>query len=219
VFLVVRLVYRRQLPARFTSDAPPERHVVHYPLMAKTLIAVGVMLLAFLAGVPIAVVAIGGAACSLLTRRVKPEKVYREVNWSLLVLFVGLFVLTGALEASGLAEELARWAARIGLHRPIVLTVVAALVSNLVSNVPAVLLFKPLIPALGEPDRAWLLLAMATTLAGNLTLLGSVANLIVAEAARAARIDIGFVEYSRVGIPLTVVTLAIGWLILILVPV
>src|SRR4029453_10762183 len=75
--------------------------------MAKALIAVGVMLLAFLAGVPIAVVAIGGAACSLLTRRVKPEKVYREVNWSLLVLFVGLFVLTGALEASGLAAELA----------------------------------------------------------------------------------------------------------------
>ena len=219
VFVVVWLVYRRQLPARFAGADRPERHLVHYPLMVKTLIAVGVMLLAFLAGVPIAVVAIGGAACCLLTRRVKPEKVYREVNWSLLVLFVGLFVLTGALEASGLSEVLAREATQLGLHRPIVLTVVAALVSNLVSNVPAVLLFKPLIPALGEPDRAWLLLAMATTLAGNLTLLGSVANLIVAEAARAARIDIGFLEYCRVGVPLTVVTLAIGWLVLILVPV
>ena len=187
--------------------------------MAKTLAAVGVMLLAFLAGVPIAVVAIGGAAYSLLTRRVKPEKVYREINWSLLVLFVGLFVLTGGLEASGLTDELAQWAGRIGLHRPIVLTVVAALVSNLVSNVPAVLLFKPLIPTLGEPTRAWLILAMATTLAGNLTLIGSVANLIVVEAARTARIDISFWEYSRVGIPLTLVTLAIGWLVLVLVPV
>jgi Na+/H+ antiporter NhaD/arsenite permease-like protein len=94
----------------------------------------------------------------------------------------------------------------------------AALVSNLVSNVPAVLLFKPLIPTLGEPDRAWLILAMATTLAGNLTLLGS-ANLIVAEAARAARIEIGFLEYCRVGVPLTIVTLAIGWLVLVLIPV
>src|SRR6185503_11079648 len=149
VFVVVRLVYRRDLPERFAVTGERDRQLVHYPLMVKTLLAVGVMLLAFLAGVPIAVVAIGGAAYSLLTRRVKPEKVYREVNWSLLVLFVGLFVLTGALEASGLAEELARWAARIGLHRPIVLTVVAALVSNLVSNVPAVLLFKPLIPAPG----------------------------------------------------------------------
>jgi len=219
VYAVVWLVYRRQLPAQFATVAEPDRHVVHYPLMAKTLAAVGVMLLAFLAGVPIAVVAIGGAAYSLLTRRVKPEKVYREINWSLLVLFVGLFVLTGGLEASGLTDELAQWAGRIGLHRPIVLTVVAALVSNLVSNVPAVLLFKPLIPTLGEPTRAWLILAMATTLAGNLTLIGSVANLIVVEAARTARIDISFWEYSRVGIPLTLVTLAIGWLVLVLVPV
>ena len=219
VYAVVWLVYRRQLPAQFATVAEPDRHVVHYPLMAKTLAAVGVMLLAFLVGVPIAVVAIGGAAYSLLTRRVKPEKVYREINWSLLVLFVGLFVLTGGLEASGLTDELAQWAGRIGLHRPIVLTVVAALVSTLVSNVPAVLLFKPLIPTLGEPTRAWLILAMATTLAGNLTLIGSVANLIVVEAARTARIDISFWEYSRVGIPLTLVTLAIGWLVLVLVPV
>jgi Na+/H+ antiporter NhaD/arsenite permease-like protein len=196
----------------------PDRHVVHYPLMTKTLVAVAVMLLAFLAGVPIAVVAIGGAAWSLLTRRVKPDKVYREVNWSLLVLFVGLFVLTGGLEASGITDELGHWAARVGLHRPAVLTITAALVSNLVSNVPAVLLFQPLIPTLGEPDRAWLILAMSTTLAGNLTLLGSVANLIVAEAARTARIDITFLEYSRVGAPLTVVTLALGWLVLVLVP-
>jgi Na+/H+ antiporter NhaD/arsenite permease-like protein len=218
VFVVVWLVYRRQLPVSFDATSQLARHPVHYPLMVKTLIAVAVMLLAFLAGVPIAVVAIGGAACSLLTRRVKPDKVYREVNWSLLVLFVGLFVLTGALEASGVTDELARWATRVGLHRPATLTIVAALVSNLVSNVPAVLLFKPLIPTLGEPDRAWLILAMSTTLAGNLTLLGSVANLIVAEAARPARIEIGFVEYSKVGLPLTMVTLALGWLVLVLVP-
>jgi Na+/H+ antiporter NhaD/arsenite permease-like protein len=132
---------------------------------------------------------------------------------------VGLFVLTGALERSGFVEELAAWAGRLGLHRPAMLTLVAAVVSNLVSNVPAVLLFKPIIPTLGEPDRAWLILAMATTLAGNLTLLGSVANLIVAEAAREGRVEIGFVEYSRVGVPLTILTLAVGWLVLILVPV
>ena len=219
VFVAVRLVYRRDLPERFAVTGERDRQLVHYPLMVKTLLAVGVMLLAFLAGVPIAVVAIGGAAYSLLTRRVKPEKVYREVNWSLLVLFVGLFVLTGGLEASGITDELGHWAGRVGLHRPAVLTIAAALVSNLVSNVPAVLLFKPLIPTLGEPNRAWLILAMSTTLAGNLTLIGSVANLIVVEAARAARVDIGFLEYCRVGVPLTVVTLLIGWLVLTLVAV
>jgi Na+/H+ antiporter NhaD/arsenite permease-like protein len=219
VYAIVLFVHRRALPAAFAEAGPGGRHAVHYPLMVKTLVAVGVMLVAFLAGVPIALVAIAGAAYTLVTRRVKPEKVYREVNWGLLVLFVGLFVLTGALEHSGFEQHLARRAVDLGLHRPAVLTVTAAVVSNLVSNVPAVLLFKPLIPSLGEPDRAWLLLAMATTLAGNLTLLGSVANLIVAEAAREARVEIGFLEYCRVGVPLTVVTLAIGWLVLVLVPV
>ena len=219
VFLVVRVVYRRQLPDAFATTASVARYPVHYPLMIKTLIAVGAMLVAFLAGVPIALVAIAGAAYSLLTRRVKPDKVYREVNWGLLVLFVGLFVLTGGLEQSDAGDELGRWTARLGLHRPLVLTVTAAIVSNLVSNVPAVLLFKPLLAGFGEPDRAWLILAMASTLAGNLTLIGSVANLIVAEAARDARVEIGFLEYCRVGVPLTIVTLLVGWAVLVLVPV
>jgi Na+/H+ antiporter NhaD/arsenite permease-like protein len=219
VFAVVWLVYRRELPPAFTTEEMRHRTSVHYPLMLKTVGAVGVMLIAFLAGVPIALVAIAGAAYSLFTRRVKPAKVYREINWPLLVLFVGLFVLTAGIERSGLVEELIRWASAVGLHRPAMLTAVTALLSNLVSNVPAVLLFKPLIPTLAEPDRGWLILAMASTLAGNLTILGSVANLIVVEAAREARVEIGFLEYCRVGIPLTVVTLVIGWLILIIVPV
>jgi Na+/H+ antiporter NhaD/arsenite permease-like protein len=175
------------------------------------------MLLAFLAGVPIALVAIGGAAYTLLTRRVKPEKVYREIDWELLVLFIGLFVVVGGVEAV-LGEDLLRWAAAGSLYRPAVLTVVTAALSNLVSNVPAVLLFKSVIPTFGEPTRAWLILAMSSTLAGNLTILGSVANLIVVEVARDARVDIGFVEYCKVGVPITLLTLLIGWLILILVP-
>ena len=219
VFVVVWLVYRRQLPATLAVPAVNDRVSVHYPLMLKTVAAVGVMVIAFLAGAPIALVALGGAAYSLFTRRVKPEKVYREVNWPLLVLFVGLFVLTGAVERSGLVKDLLAPAGALGLHRPAVLTLATAVLSNLVSNVPAVLLFKPLIPAFGEPDRGWLILAMASTLAGNLTLLGSVANLIVVEAARQARVEIGFLEYCRVGVPLTLLTLFLGWLILSVVPV
>jgi Na+/H+ antiporter NhaD/arsenite permease-like protein len=122
VYAVVLLVHGRALPAAFAETSPGDRTAVHYPLMVKTLVAVGVMLTAFLAGVPIALVAIAGGAYSLVTRRVKPEKVYREVNWGLLVLFVGLFVLTGALERSGVQAQLARWAVDVGLHRPAVLT-------------------------------------------------------------------------------------------------
>jgi Na+/H+ antiporter NhaD/arsenite permease-like protein len=150
---------------------------------------------------------------------VKPEKVYREVNWQLLVLFVGLFVRTAGIERAGLVDDLLGWVAVAGLHRPLMLTIVTAVLSNVVSNVPAVLLFKPLIPSFGEPERGWLILAMASTLAGNLTILGSVANLIVVEAARAGRVKIGFLEYCRVGVPLTVLTLFLGWLILVFVPV
>ena len=194
VFGVIWLVYRRRLPDALPAEDLEDRFAVHYPLMIKTIAAVAVMLVAFLAGVPIAVVAIGGAAYTLLTRRVNPEKVYREIDWGLLVLFTGL-------------------------HRPLVLTVVTAVLSNLVSNVPAVVLFKSVIPTFGEPVRAWLLLAMASTLAGNLTILGSVANLIVVEQARGAGIPVGFLEYSKVGVPITVLTLLVGWLFLVLLPV
>jgi len=187
--------------------------------MIKTLIVVALMLAGFLAGVPIALVAIAGAAYTLFTRRVRPEKVYREIDWELLVLFSGLFVVIGGVEASGLADDLLALTAAVGLYRPAVLTIVTTALSNLVSNVPAVLLFKSVIPGFGDPARGWMILAMASTLAGNLTILGSVANLIVVEHARGAGIEIGFAEYFRLGVPVTVLTLLVGWLVLILVPV
>jgi Na+/H+ antiporter NhaD/arsenite permease-like protein len=91
---------------------------------------------------------------------------------------------------------------------------VTALLSNLVSNVPAVLVLRPFVQGLPDQQHVWLVIAMASTLAGNLTLVGSVANLIVAERARAAGIEISFAAYLRIGLPLTLVTLAAGawWL-------
>ncbi|HEX6078303.1 MAG TPA: anion transporter [Methylomirabilota bacterium] len=216
VFAVIWLAYRRRLPPVLPAEAIAAPGVVHRALLIKTVAAVSVMLVAFLAGVPIALVAIGGAAYCLLTRRVNPDKVYREIDWGLLVLFTGLFVVIGGVEASGLAGQILDAVGAAGLYRPAVLTAVTVVLSNLVSNVPAVLLFKTVIPTFGEPARAWLLLAMASTLAGNLTILGSVANLIVVEQARGAGIQIGFLEYSRVGVPVTVLTLLVGWLLLII---
>src|SRR5207247_919454 len=92
-------------------------------------------------GVPIAIAAIAGAAATLLTRRVNPNKVYREIDWKLLVLFTGLFVLTGGAERTGLADAITTSPLAAGLERPAVLTAVTAVLSNLVSNVPAVLMF------------------------------------------------------------------------------
>ena len=95
-----------------------------------------------------------------------------------------------------------------------VLSIAAAALSNLVSNVPAVLLFKPIYPQISQGMVTGLVLASASTLAGNLTLLGSMANLIVIEQARRDGVEIGFVEYLMVGLPVTAITLALGiaWL-------
>jgi Na+/H+ antiporter NhaD/arsenite permease-like protein len=91
---------------------------------------------------------------------------------------------------------------------------ITALLSNLVSNVPAVLLLKPFVPNLQDPQRAWLVVAMAATLAGNFTLVGSVANLIVAQRAKARGVELTFGAYFKVGAPLTALTIAFGlWLL------
>jgi Na+/H+ antiporter NhaD/arsenite permease-like protein len=76
------------------------------------------------------------------------------------------------------------------------------------------MLFRPIVPTLAHPETAWLTLAMATTLAGNLTLLGSVANLIVAEIARRRGVHLSFVEYLKAGTPIAILTLLAGvwWL-------
>ncbi len=148
--------------------------------------------------------------------RVRPEKIFVQVDWTLLVMFTGLFVVVHAFATNVVSRwGIENWRA-ITEHPVDVPSVVSAALSNLVSNVPAVLLFKPIIAAMPGASReaAWLALAMSSTLAGNLTLLGSVANLIVAENARRAGIKIAFRDYLRVGLPLTLVTLGIGiaWL-------
>jgi Na+/H+ antiporter NhaD/arsenite permease-like protein len=114
----------------------------------------------------------------------------------------------------GLARELFVLLEPIGLHTVPGLTLVTAIVSNVISNVPAVMLIARVVPTLPTPETAWLTLAMASTLAGNLTLLGSIANLIVLEGARRRQVEITFWQYFTVGFPVTVLTLAFGmwWL-------
>ena len=95
-----------------------------------------------------------------------------------------------------------------------ILSGLTAILSNLVSNVPAVLVLRPFVARLADPEHAWLVVAMASTLAGNFTIVGSVANLIVAQRARSHGVIIGFWHYFRVGAPLTLLSIAFGvyWL-------
>ena len=208
--LIIAWVYRRELARPLPERPHPLRVTVHRAVLVKSLIVTGGMLGAFFAGYPVAPAALGAAAALLITRRVRPTRVYGEIDFGLLVLFCGLFIVIGAVEATGLASDAFGLARRLALDRPLVLSTGALLLSNLVSNVPAVLLFKSVIPTFAAPREAWLVLAMASTLAGNLTLVGSVANLIVAEGARGEGVTLGFGEYLRVGAPLTVASIAAG---------
>jgi Na+/H+ antiporter NhaD/arsenite permease-like protein len=146
-----------------------------------TVITVGFLF----AGQPIALVSIVAAGV-LMLGRVRPMKVYHSIDWPLLVMFAGLFVVAHAFEVNVLRTwGLERWHAL--LESPVVLVSGLSIeVSNLLSNVPAVLLFRPLMQLMPQRELSWLALAMSSTPAGNLTLLGSVANLNVAENARRA---------------------------------
>jgi Na+/H+ antiporter NhaD/arsenite permease-like protein len=178
--LLMALVYRREfltserLPAVTTS---PARH--NRSLVIKSVLVTVAMMVFFFAGQPVAKVAIVGGALLLFTRKIKADKVYREIDWPLLLMFVGLFIVVTGLEMTVLAPESIAAVSRLDLETAPVLSAVTATLSNLVSNVPAVLVLKPFIANSADPQRAWLIVAMASTLAGNFTLIGSVANLIV----------------------------------------
>ena len=203
-FAVVALVYRKTLTAPFNGPSETETGSprVHHRLLTKSVLVTLATVGCFFAGLPIAVVALTAAAVLMLDR-VRPEKIYRSVDWPLLVMFAGLFVVVQAFEVNVVRHwRLDRWQAL--KESPVVMVSgLSVLLSNLVSNVPAVLLFKPLMEVMPRKEPAWLALAMSSTLAGNLTVLGSVANLIVVENARRAGIELGFLEYLKVGVPLT----------------
>jgi len=212
--LVLIVIFRRELSA---GDGPaPHVHDVrvHKPLMIKALIVAAGMFAAFLAGYDSALVAAAGAAALLVTRRVKPERVYRQVDWDLLVLFVGLFVVVAGARHAGLSDDVFALLRPLGIDTVAGLSLVTAFLSNVISNVPTVMLFAHLMPSFPNPRSAWLTLAMSSTLAGNLTLVGSIANLIVVESARKEGVVLTFWDYLKVGVPVTAVTIAIGiwWL-------
>lgn len=167
----------------------------------------------FLVGIwPRELVALTAAALVLMSRRFHSREMLGLVDWQLLVLFVGLFVVNGALADSGLVEEVVAWLGRAGveLARPGLLFVASIVLSNTVSNVPAVMLLLPL----AEGARDGSLLALSSTLAGNLFIVGSIANIIVIEQAAQRGVAIGWRTHARVGVPVTLLTLLLAALAL-----
>jgi Na+/H+ antiporter NhaD/arsenite permease-like protein len=188
---------------------PPQlsRLRLHRPLLIKTTVVTTLLLIAFVVGLPLAKSAFLAAAALLITRRIKPQRVLQEVDWSLLVMFSGLFILTYCVRSLQVLNAFSGW-----VSSPLGLLTVTTILSNLISNVPAVLLLQGFIPQ--ASTQSWLLLAAGATLAGNLTLFGSVANLITVEAAASEGYTLSFWQHLRFGLPLTLLTLALtyGWI-------
>lgn len=214
IWLVIFVIYKKDFSIKKHFDKIEIEYRIYRPLLIKSCIAIVLMIILFIADAPIPLAALGAASFLLFTRRLKPERVFREVDWSILVFFSGLFIVTASIETCGLMEYLMDYFGEFFKGGIISLALSSAVLSNIVSNVPAVMLLKPFIPLLENPDTGWLTLAMATTFAGNFTLLGSVANLIVAETAKNSGVHLSFKEYLKAGIPITILSLIAGilWL-------
>jgi Na+/H+ antiporter NhaD/arsenite permease-like protein len=174
--------------------------------------------------------AIIGAVLLVAFRIVGAHEALQSIDFATIVLLFSMMVVVANLRVGGFFERIAEWIAgahRAGLtakllepvgswalHRLPSFVPVTAILSNIVSNVPAVMLLRTLVGTFPDPHTGWLALAMSSTLAGNLTITGSIANIIVVERAAAEGVDLSFGEYFRIGLPLTVASLALGtaWL-------
>ncbi len=210
IWVVLVLFYRREFAAVPFGQIDVPEPQVYRPLLVKSFIVIGGLLIAFAAGVPIAESAFIAGCILLFTRRIKPEKVLVQVDWNLLVFFSSLFILTGVIELNHLTTGIFSVLAPYLDRGAAALSAITVILSNLVSNVPAVLLLRASIANLTNPTGGWLTLAAASTLAGNLTLLGSVANLIVAEIAGRRGVRLTFREYTKSGLVITLISLVLG---------
>jgi Na+/H+ antiporter NhaD/arsenite permease-like protein len=183
-----------------------------------TLVVIAGTVVVYSVGGSLAFTALGGFVLLLLMHRVEAEKVWGRIDWSILLFFAGLFIAVDALGRSHLVssvfERFPLFDASLGHWAYARVAAFFMIGSNVVTNVPFILIVRPEMGRMPDPVLAWELLAMTSTFAGNLTLLGSVANVIVAE--KSQRIGgLGFGEYFRAGLPIATVTTIVGtvWLV------
>jgi Na+/H+ antiporter NhaD/arsenite permease-like protein len=221
-WLMLEALYRRSLASMDGQwDVQWRRSTSHSVAVDRTLAFKSVcvfagLILAFLAGAPMDLAAVTAATALLVWANRPPRGALEAVDWSLLLFFAGLFVVVaGFVKAEH--DLLERWTGALGTQvrlASVVQVSLATLVgSNLFSNVPFVLIMSPWAKQMSHPQFIWMLLALTSTFAGNLTLFGSVANVIVAQGAQ-PRVSLGFGDFLRAGVPITLTTTAVGALLL-----
>jgi Na+/H+ antiporter NhaD/arsenite permease-like protein len=215
--LLLRLYYRRVLPK--TMELSEQLSVVVDYRRLKIVSLVTLLVIAgFFAGFHLGYTAVGGCVILILSERKDPREAFSRVDWALLIFFCSLFIVVKALAKTGLVEEC--WnclSPHMNLAQPGGVAIFSAFMtigSQIVSNVPMVMLAGPHMPQLGSSELGWVLLAFVTTVAGNFTLIGSVANIIVAEKAK-KDYPLGFFEYLRFGFVSTLLVLCVGVVLLV----
>ncbi len=220
--VLLRLIYRKEIPSAFASMPDPDDNGNGNGKMRLALATVLCVISGFFAGWHLAYTSLAGVMFLIIADREEPSEIFARIDWSILVFFCCLFIVVQGLNLTGIVEK--AWTASeswLRFSRPAGLFFFTALMtagSNIVSNVPMVMLTGPLIGNLGPAEAGWVLLAFITTVAGNLTLIGSVANIIVAEGAK-KYYTLNFFEYLRFGLisTITVLTAGVGLIYLMMI--
>ncbi|MFH1194434.1 MAG: anion transporter [bacterium] len=211
LIIAMRLMYKREFRTKEKLIFKEEQFDYNYGSMKFSVPIFGLVVIFFFLGntlnVIIPVVALTGASLMLIFGKIQPSKVIKEVDWVLLLFFAGLFIVVRGFEKTGALDNLINNSPLSNdLHGLTGLHGLSLLLSQIVSNVPYTILMLPIMKA-SASEMMWLALASAATLAGNATIIGAVANLIVIESAKKHGIEIKFWEFFKTGFVVTIITL------------
>jgi Na+/H+ antiporter NhaD/arsenite permease-like protein len=214
---IIAWLFRKELPKEPLVDRKPPKPAIDRVLAAKSLAALALFAGLAIAGFSLAGSAMAAAAGLMLVARTPPKQAFAMVDWLLLVFFAGLFVVVAGISHAGVLARLFDYVqpviARGDFVGDATFIVLVVITSNIVSNVPLVLVAVSWMPSMPDPTWGYIMLAVASTLAGNLTLFGSVANIIVMEGA-GPRGEIGFWRFLRYGLVITIANLVVAFAIL-----
>lgn len=217
-WLLLKLLYRRSLAtaALYWQRSAAPKMKVQQPLAIKSVCVFCGLTVAFLVGAPLDIAAVTAAVVLLVWANRPPRKALEAVDWSLLLFFAGLFIVVAGFVKADRAL-LNKWIDTLGTQVRLTsisqISIATIIGSNLFSNVPFVLIVSHWVMRMSNPKFVWLLLALTSTFSGNLTLFGSVANVIVAQGAQQSA-PLRFIDFLQAGVPITLVTTAVGVLLL-----
>jgi Na+/H+ antiporter NhaD/arsenite permease-like protein len=214
IYIVIKFLYKKDFTDRTKIEYEENYSAYHYSSMKYSvpifLLVIVLFFLSKIINLSYPMIAIVGGALVLLFGKIKPSKIIKEVDWVLLLFFASLFIVVTGIEHTGWINNIIEMSPINENFQGIVLLHSISLVlSQIVSNVPLVILLLPIIKPLGS-ELLWLSLASSATLAGNLTIIGAMANLIVIEIARTSNIEIKFMQFFKAGIIITTATLLLS---------